>query len=109
MSDLGDTSVAVGGEGGSAALRWGRTPPSVPGWYWIRPDVRRQAAKVEEYDGTYKRVPIVSMVRVEWTRTNESVSDFLHILGVAGAGFLPSALGAEWAGPIPEPLEPEAV
>lgn len=70
-------------------LKWTKTPPTEPGWYWIYPEMH----------GPYESGP--QTVYVTLGRPGSAIADTLCVEGVLNAGI---ALGSpKWAGPIEEP------
>lgn len=73
------------------ALTWQKTPPSEPGWWWMR-----WRWKIDGYS--------------DWDRRPECVYQdeygFLRIGDRGAVGYPQTKPDIEWAGPIPAPEEP---
>ena len=67
------------------ALEWTDEPPKVPGWYWFK----------DEYG-----------IRIAWIKhDSRKINELYAVIG--GVGNWMSTLHGQWAGPIPEPVEPK--
>ena len=86
--DYNDVDCAGCPERRRSALRWTHEPPKVAGWYWCRASTLNMPRCVEVYGGW------------EQLMFGSKRDDFNPQMPVTREGF-------EWAGPIPEPLEPE--
>ena len=67
------------------ALTWTNEPPKVPGWYWFN----------DEYG-----------IRIAWIKHDSRKMNELYAV-IGGVGNWMSNLHGQWAGPIPEPVEPK--
>lgn len=66
-------------------LEWTDEPPKVPGWYWFK----------DEYG-----------IRIAWIKHDSRKMNELYAV-IGGVGNWMSILHGQWAGPIPEPVEPK--
>lgn len=91
MSNMGKLISILSAKETSIQLEWSSKPPTQEGWYWLRDLDKTTSPKMvlvqQEKDGLYMIGP--------WELTRWA----LEVLKILGEW--------EWAGPIPEPEEPE--
>lgn len=68
------------------SLAWTDEPPKMPGWYWFK----------DEYG-----------IRIAWIKHDSRKMNELYAV-IGGVGNWMSTLHGQWAGPIPEPREPNS-
>lgn len=76
-------------------MKWTKQPPTEPGWYCFRKSKRSKGFEVAYTRGPYKAGPLKGQLRQRGFLAGMPWDAFRH----------PEQF--EWAGPIPEPEEPQ--